>query len=312
MIQNNIFQDPNFIEQTEKNKKELMKDIISFESFVQNYDSLFKSSLSSNFRENSLHNNFRLPITDTNKREPSDLIEKKTNITQTQEYNTEQNVKKKAGRKSLNSHPNTVEDIKLLNSNVHSKRTKDNVRRKVKVKFTHFLIKFLNQYIKVNWKGFQKYKFRTIDNKITKDISIETNRKLFNTTVREYLTYPVSRKFKCDLNQNKKIADKIIKEKPDVFKKILNMKIVNFYNQIYRGDPKSIRDEMGLNADLVDKNKNKLLFFDEYLLSLISEIDYLMIYYDVGIHFFDFYEVQRGRKSRAKKTNDDEKTKDIR
>lgn len=303
MINCNNIIDQNDILQFEKNKQEILKDYISLDQFKFNINksecNLFKNTFRSSLSIYRKTNKISTTLTDKDKDG-----ETQTKETLTKESLSEKKEKKKAGRKSLDSFHKTINDIKL-NSNVHSKKTKDNVRRKVKVKFTHFLISFLNRLIRLNWKGFQKYKFRTIDNKITKDISIATNRQMFTTTVGEYLTYPVSSKFKCDINQNKKIASKIMKEKPQVFQNILDMKMVDFYNTIYRGDSKKIRETMKLNEDLPEKSKNKLLFFVEFLFTLTHEVDYLMIYNEVGTHFFDFYQEQKGRKPRSKKKLED-------
>lgn len=123
------------------------------------------------------------------------------------------------------------------NEGQHTKFSKDNIRRKIKVHFTQFVIKFLNAKIKLEWNGHQKNKFRTLDDKLTKNITISANYELHSLTIKYFMSQNVSRKFKCDSEQNKKTVKTISELRPEVFDPLLNMKVKEFFESAIVGIP---------------------------------------------------------------------------
>ena len=104
---------------------------------------------------------------------------------------------KKCGRKkSVNS---------VILNKIHSKESYDNIFRKIKVLYHNFIINFLNDFIKKLYSGFQRYLLRKFSGKITQNVTKEYNKKLCNTTLREFLKSEISEKYKYEYNKNKKI-----------------------------------------------------------------------------------------------------------
>lgn len=169
----------------------------------------------------------------------------------------------------------TINDDVKNKSAFHSKMDSDNIKRKLKVHFMHYLIEFLNERIKTEWNGFQIKKFRRIAHQYTKNITINYNRNILKGTVRDLLSNEVSIKFNCKSNINATTCDFLLKQKPLAFSFILDMTVAQFYQQYFCGDSKALRKQYGLGEkNLIAKRKKTLLFFEDYIFNKTNQHDY--------------------------------------
>lgn len=170
----------------------------------------------------------------------------------------------------------------------HSKLYQDNIKRKIKTHFHNFLITFINNEIKKEWK-IQKYKLRKMDSKITQNITIAYNKKLLETPVKDILS-KVSMKFR-DQSTNQNFIEKIVKSKP-YLSELLNSTyeyiFMNFYlkssSEMFKG---SSKDES------FEKHLNKI--------KLKDGIEYQDRYYENAMQFVDFFKhcKERCRKNKS-------------
>jgi len=105
-------------------------------------------------------------------------------------------LKKKRGRKTLKT------DYK-----VHDRDSPDNIKRKVKTHFHNFIIALLN--MKIGQFLQKEVKFGKIASKITQDLSVEYNQKLFKTKIKDIIVV-MSNKY-SNKNRNKIILNEIMK-----------------------------------------------------------------------------------------------------
>ena len=106
-------------------------------------------------------------------------------------------LKKKRGRKTYKT------DYK-----VHDRDSPDNIKRKVKTHFHNFIIALLNMKIGQFLK--KEVKFGKIASKITQDLTVEYNQKLFQTKIKDIIVV-MSDKY-SNKNRNKIILNEIMKK----------------------------------------------------------------------------------------------------
>lgn len=106
-------------------------------------------------------------------------------------------LKKKRGRKTYKT------DYK-----VHDRDSPDNIKRKVKTHFHNFIIALLN--MKIGQFLQKEVKFGKIASKITQDLTVEYNQKLFQTKIKDIIVV-MSDKY-SNKNRNKIILNEIMKK----------------------------------------------------------------------------------------------------
>lgn len=186
----------------------------------------------------------------------------------------------------------------------HTKYKKDNIRRKIKVNLTHCVILFLNALIKIKWNGHQKNKFRTLDNEITKNITIKFNAKLHLMTIKDFICQKVSNKFKCEKVQNEKTAKILSKLQPDFFHPIFHMTVKDFFENIFCGKPYEVIKEYNLKKDnICIKEKKFPKFFSDNCCNF--DDDYRKLYSEEVGNFFYYFQktTPRNRSKKATKKN---------
>ena len=120
--------------------------------------------------------------------------------------------KSKKGRKSQSN----------LVKTIHTKYSHDNILRKIKVKFLKRLTKFINNIIKIKYKGKIK-ELVPLNGEIAQNNNISFNLKLLNSKIKEiFLSHDINGKFTSfDKCFNKKVIDSIydmnIQELIDIF-----------------------------------------------------------------------------------------------
>ena len=144
-------------------------------------------------------------------------------------------IKKKFNQKTLVSYKKgKVKKYNYKNKIVpiHTKMSFDNVLRKIKVMYHNFIIKFVNDYIKFLYDGFQRFRLRKISGKITQNVTKKHNKFLSNISLKEFLSNKISSKYKQDKDKNKKIVAKLYYLKSQI-KELFDMTYINFYKNIF-------------------------------------------------------------------------------
>ena len=168
--------------------------------------------------------------------------------------------KSKKGRKSQSN----------LVKTIHTKYSHDNILRKIKVKFLKRLTKFINNIIKIKYKG-KINELVPLNGEIAQNNNISFNLKLLNSKIKEiFLSHDINGKFTSfDKCFNKKVIDSIydmnIQELIDIFE----MTFLEVFNHFI-----SIKETNKLNglekldtviSEIKIKEKN-----DQYIKKFIS------------------------------------------
>ena len=145
----------------------------------------------------------------------------------------------------------------------HSSNRKDNKKSKIMIKFVNFAIRFLNEYIKAQ--GIKKKKFNPIDYFQKKNIGIEDTYKLLKEKkVIDLINKETSSKVTHSKRSNKETYEQL---RCDV--KIFEMKVEDFFTQIFLGDPTAVREKYKLKKDKAIKCE----FFRENIKRQIKELE---------------------------------------
>ena len=150
----------------------------------------------------------------------------------------------------------------LNETTLHSSNRKDNKKSKIMIKFVNFAVGFLNEYIKAQ--RIKKKKFNPIDYLQKKNIGIEDTYKLLKEKkVIDLISKETSIKVKNCKKSNKEIYDSL---RCDL--KIFEMKVEDFFTQIFLGDPTAVREKYKLKKD----KSIKCEFFKENIQRQIKEL----------------------------------------
>ena len=115
---------------------------------------------------------------------------------------------------------------------IHSKMSFDNILRKIKVMYHGFIIKFVNDYIKFLYDGFQRFRLRKISGEITQNVTKKHNKILSEESLKQFLSNKISSKYKQEKNKNKKIVEKLCYLKTEI-KELFDMPYIIFYQKIF-------------------------------------------------------------------------------
>lgn len=259
--------------------------IISDKGSKQNLqkNDILKKDNENNINESSI-NGIKFGI-NNNKNEKKYLIIEKTNDLSIELNNKENknvfqiNLRKKAGRKPKSS----------VSKSLHTKFSKDNILRKVKVKFFHKLINYLNSII-ISKNNNKLKKFKPLIGKISQDNTINFNQKLLNSKLKDIFSlYEINRKFRLfGKNYNKIVVDKIYEEKIKELIDVLEMTFLEVFT-IFR--------------DLDETEKLKGLEKVDSVIREISnkeEVDqkYIKDFKEAVMRFETFYFNKIGRKDK--------------
>ena len=259
--------------------------IISDKGSKQNLqkNDILKKDNENNINESSI-NGIKFGI-NNNKNEKKYLIIEKANDLSIELNNKENknvfqiNLRKKAGRKPKSS----------VSKSLHTKFSKDNILRKVKVKFFHKLINYLNSII-ISKNNNKLKKFKPLIGKISQDNTINFNQKLLNSKLKDIFSlYEINRKFRLfGKNYNKIVVDKIYEEKIKELIDVLEMTFLEVFT-IFR--------------DLDETEKLKGLEKVDSVIREISnkeEVDqkYIKDFKEAVMRFETFYFNKIGRKDK--------------
>ena len=187
--------------------------------------------------------------------------------------------KKKKKKKSEKNHFQCSIGNKI---NEHNKFKPDNIRIKIKTHFHNFILNFFNDLIKSRF-TIQRYKFRKICYSITKDVTVKNNLNLMNMTLGKFLSQKISKKYKCNSNQNEKTVQillQMLKNEND--KKLFDINYADFYINFYLTKNKTdIIHKFGL--------KNRTEFFYDFI-SRINQKNYERSVIDIAEnHFVNYF-----------------------
>ena len=145
----------------------------------------------------------------------------------------------------------------------HSSNRKDNKKSKIMIMFVNFAVGFLNEYIKAQ--RIKKKKFNPIDYLQKKNIGIEDTYKLLKEKkVIDLINKETSSKVTHSKRSNKETYEQL---RCDV--KIFEMKVEDFFTQIFLGDPTAVREKYKLKKDKAIKCE----FFRENIKRQIKELE---------------------------------------
>ena len=130
------------------------------------------------------------------------------------------NKEKKVGRKPKSS----------IIVGVHTKFSIDNILRKIKVKFFHKIVNYLNSIILSKYRNKIKL-LKPLMGKVSQDNTINFNKELLHKKLKEIFSlFEINGKFKCfDKNYNKDIIDKIYAENIKELIDILEMNFLEIF-----------------------------------------------------------------------------------
>ena len=177
-----------------------------------------ENNIEIDFNINKNIKNFVKEINLEKTKEDTQEKDKNINDINVKELNDNKNVffdiykKSKKGRKSQSN----------LVKTIHTKYSHDNILRKIKVKFLKRLTKFINNIIKIKYKGKIK-ELVPLNGEIAQNNNISFNLKLLNSKIKEiFLSHDINGKFTSfDKCFNKKVIDSIydmnIQELIDIF-----------------------------------------------------------------------------------------------
>jgi hypothetical protein len=168
--------------------------------------------------------------------------------------------KSKKGRKSQSN----------IVKNIHTKYSHDNILRKIKVKFLKRLTKFINNIIKVKYKGKIK-ELVPLNGEIAQNNNISFNLKLLNSKIKEiFLSHDINGKFTSfDKCFNKKVIDSIydmnIQELIDIFEMTF-LEVFNHFISIKETNKLNGLEKLDIViSEIKIKEKN-----DQYIKKFIS------------------------------------------
>ena len=155
---------------------------------------------------------------------------------------------------------------------IHSKMSFDNILRKIKVMYHGFIIKFVNDYIKFLYDGFQRFRLRKISGEITQNVTKKHNKILSEEPLKEFLSNKISSKYKQEKNKNKKIVDKLCSLKSEI-KELFEMTYITFYQRIFLCNNRSfLENKYGISK--------RTLTFDDNL-QLLNQTETVTYYKEV-------------------------------
>lgn len=196
------------------------------------------------------------------------------------------NLRKKIGRKKKK------ELKKEENKNIHSKKSKDNIIRKLRIHAIRFGLDLINDCIKKELKR-QSHKLRMINRNITSNITIEMNKCFFNSTLEEIYQNSPNKTHKCDEDKNKKQIIKIRERKSEAIKtnQLLDMKFSDLYSLFIQDNKDFLIQNYGLN---------KAETLNDFLNTIQDNDDYKNELKNNGIHLMDFFQNTKSRKNKKK------------
>jgi len=176
---------------------------------------------------------------------------------------------------------------------LHTKFSKDNLLRKIKIHPIKFGIDLINDCIKNEFKK-QSYIIRNISTQVTSDITINFNNQFFGFSLKKILIlFPINNKYKkISPDKNIKVIKKLMSKKHinPITNELLDMKFSEIYNLFIEGNKEYLK-KFGIK---------RAKTFDDFLYNLNEENEYINDLKTIGYNFMDYFDPKNAR--RIKKT----------
>jgi len=183
--------------------------------------------------------------------------------------------KKKTGRKPKNPVSNVE----------HTKYSDDNILRKIKVKFFHKLVKYINNKITSKYNGIVKI-LKPLKGEISQDNTINFNRQLMDSKLKDiFSNNEINGKFKLyEKDYNKNVIDEIYQNNIQELINIFELTFLEAFNIFRDKNETKFSDFAKLNT-VVDELKLKE-----------NDNNYVDKFQNVAINFENYYLQKKARK----------------
>ena len=202
-------------------------------------------------------------------------------------------IHKKVGRRKKNLHG--------INNIHHSKKSKDNIIRKLRIHAIRFGLDLINDCIKYELKR-QSHKLRMINRNITSNITIEMNLDFINLTLEKIYQNSPNKTHNCEDDKNKRQIMKLRERRNDAPRtnELLDMKFYELFNLFINGDKKELKSKYGLC---------KARTFDDFISTISNNEDevYIKELRYNGEHFIEFFKNTKSRKKKEEEVKEKKK-----
>jgi hypothetical protein len=189
-----------------------------------------------------------------------------------------------------------------INNTHHSKQSKDNIIRKLRIHGIRFGLDLINDCIKYELRR-QSHKLRMINRKITSNITIEMNLNFINYTLEEIYQNSPNKTHNCEDDKNKRQIMKLRERRNEAPKtnELLDMKFCDLFNLFINGNKNELISKYGLF---------KARTFEDFINSISDNenADYINELKYNAQHFIEFF---KNTKSRKKKDDEVKEKKKI-
>jgi hypothetical protein len=179
---------------------------------------------------------------------------------------------------------------------LHTKNSKDNIIRKIKIHILLFITNLINDCIKYECKR-QTYIIRGVCKEISSDITINNNIELFKQTMEVILSNPINQKYKnVNPDENEKQINRL-REKRDKCPKtneLLDKTFEEVYQLFINGDKNLLKEQYGLNEAET---------LNDYLFKISNKENevYIKELRENAQHYKEFFNINNARKPRKNK-----------
>ena len=250
------------------------KIIINEDQFTDINFNINTEKNNTKIEENFPSKSTNLSIEINNDKNTKNDLEK--NLTPVKKTYFEINFKKKIGRKPKTS----------VAKSVHTKFSHDNILRKIKVKFLHKIINFMNRLIITKYSK-KIHMLKHLKGKISQDNSINFNKMLLTSKLKDvFSSNEINGKYKLfEKYYNKEIIQKIYDEKITELIDILEMTFLEAFNIFKNANPSDKLDGL----EKLDKVIEELKFKEK-------NEEYIKKFEKVAKNFENYYLNKAGRK----------------
>jgi hypothetical protein len=289
-------------------KVESTNNCPGFDAINNNIESEMSHSQEENFYD--FYQKYEKPINSNNINNKGILFEKNSLINvkekDLKKYLIEsKKVKNKCGRKR-----NRESDNNNNQGNEHDKYSDDNVRRKIKRILLTYLLKYINNQIKIKYKGkigkgIIKKELKIINQSLIVNSNVDYNKELLNKTLGEIFSHNLTKRYTTiPIDNNRKLIKDLMndidEEKRMYFQKLFNLTFIESLKH-FRGEKNKILEGFESFDETTEiKNKFKRDYNDwkDYILHLK--------------HYLDNYEKIISKKtSRMKNKQKDQKQEEL-
>lgn len=168
-------------------------------------------------------------------------------------------VKKKSGRKKIKLNDN--------NKIEHNKYSDDNLRRKIKYLVLKYVMKFLNERIKIIYdgnirKGIYEKQLKIINQKQIREDTVNFNKQFLKSKIKDIFSTNITKKYTYfPVSHNKELINELLNErdenKREYFNKLFNLEFIeclkNFRGEQYIDILKGLKSFNDIKDEIIEK-----------------------------------------------------------